>query len=109
MPRQYTASATVLGLVAQPPATLVAQLVPFFRGPQGEPGPVGPSGGDLHHTHTQAVAADEWVIEHGLGKCPAVTVVDSAGDQVEGDVEYIDLDNLRIVFSSAFSGRAYLN
>ena len=69
----------------------------------------GPRGLDLSYEHTQGVAASLWVVAHGLGKRPSVTVVDSAGDQVEGSVTYLNLNNLRIEFSAPFSGEAFLN
>jgi hypothetical protein len=50
-----------------------------------------------------------WTIEHNLGKRPSVVVIDSAGDQVEGMVAYLDANNLMITFSAAFGGEAYLN
>lgn len=67
------------------------------------------NGGDLHFTFGQTVAAAEWIIYHGLGKHPAVTIVDSAGDEVEGDVTYVDANTVRLRFSAAFTGKAYLN
>lgn len=69
----------------------------------------GPRGSDLNYAYTQGVAASIWTVSHGLGKRPSVTVVDSAGDQVEGDVTYLDLNNLSIEFSAPFSGQAFLN
>jgi hypothetical protein len=68
-----------------------------------------PSAGDLTYTHQQNQASADWLVTHGLGKFPSVTVIDSAGDQVDGDPVYIDQNSLRMVFSSAFSGRAFLN
>ena len=91
-----------LELDIRPPQPLDAQLLPVLVGPPG-------ASSDLTHTHQQSTAADEWLVNHGLGKYPSVTVVDSAGDQVEGDVAYIDSNSLRISFSAAFAGRAYLN
>lgn len=66
-------------------------------------------GQDLSHTHAQAVPAATWTVAHGLGKCPGVTVVDSAGDQVVGAVSYPDANTVVITFSAAFAGTAYLN
>lgn len=43
---------------------------------------------DRHHTHKQAQAAKVWTVAHNLGKRPAVTVVDSAGTVVIGDVSF---------------------
>lgn len=67
------------------------------------------NGGDLHFTFGQTAASDEWLIYHGLGKFPSVAIVDSAGDEVEGDVSYVDANTVRVRFSAAFTGKAYLN
>ena len=64
---------------------------------------------DKHYTHTQSVVADTWNITHNLNKYPSVSVVDSAGNQVEGDIEYVDANNVILSFCGAFSGKAYLN
>lgn len=98
--------------------TLVLELAtqgppgpPGPAGDPGEPGPPGPpgSGGDLSFAHTQSTASDTWVITHNLGKYPAVTVVDSANDECEGNVNHVSTSQLVITFSAAFSGRAFLN
>lgn len=78
-------------------------------GTQGPEGPVVPGSGDLHATHVQAVAAAVWTVNHNLGKRPSVTAVDSAGDQVEGSVNFIDNNSLTLTFSAAFGGAAYCN
>ena len=72
----------------------------------GSPGPPGPAGGT--YTHVQSTAAAVWTITHGLGYRPNVTVVDSTGRQVEGDVVYSGSDVI-VSFSSAFAGTAYLS
>lgn len=59
--------------------------------------------------HEQGVASSVWSIEHNLGKYPAVSVVDSAGNEIIAEVKYEDLDNLTITMQSAFKGRAFLN
>lgn len=80
-------------------------------GPQGPAGPQGPtgSGGDLSYVHTQTVASTLWVVAHNLGKFPAVTVVDSGGNVVVGDVSYIDMNTVAIGFTAIFGGKAYCN
>lgn len=65
--------------------------------------------GDKHFAFSQSSPASIWYIEHNLNKFPSVTIVDSAGNQVEGDVAYIDINNVMIMFYAAFSGKAYLN
>lgn len=82
------------------------------QGIPGQPGPQGPKGDpgeDQNYLHTQSVASDEWSINHNLGKYPSVAVIDSAGSEVIGEVEYIDLNNLKIKFAGSFSGKATLN
>jgi len=64
---------------------------------------------DLNYIHYQAVAATTWSITHNLGKNPSVTIVAATGDQVIGQVEYIDANNVTVTLSSANSGKAYLN
>lgn len=61
------------------------------------------------YTHIQAQASDTWTIEHNLHKMPSVTVVDSAGHVVVGELQYISQDKLIVSFSGIFSGKAYLN
>ena len=64
---------------------------------------------DKTFIYNQATSSDVWEIEHNLDKYPSVTVVDSGGSVVVGEIVYIDKNNVRITFTSAFSGKAYLN
>jgi hypothetical protein len=57
----------------------------------------------------QADAASQWVINHTLEKFPSVTVVDSAGNVVYGQVNYVDENTVTVDFGASFSGTAYLN
>lgn len=59
--------------------------------------------------HVQQTASDRWVIEHPLKKKPSVSIVDSSGCLVVGNVEYISDDELVISFKAKFAGEAYLN
>jgi hypothetical protein len=47
-------------------------------------------------------------VNHNLGRYPAVTITDSAGDGIEGDVAYAGVNDLTITFSAPFSGTVYL-
>ena len=64
---------------------------------------------DKHYTYTQVAAATVWNITHNLKKKPSVSVVDSGENNVYGDIEYINDNQLTITFNAAFSGKAYLN
>lgn len=98
-------------LVVQPPPTITATLATGQgpAGPKGDQGDPG-TGGDLSYEHDQGVASAVWTITHNLGKVPSVTVIDSAGDEIEGHVNYPDpLTQVVLTFSAPFSGKAYLN
>ena len=59
--------------------------------------------------YTQQTPSSSWIIKHNLNFHPNVTVVDSAGTIVEGEIQYTDMNNLTLTFASAFSGNAYLS
>jgi hypothetical protein len=63
----------------------------------------------VSYTHTQGSASNAWVINHNLGFKPNVTVVDSAGNIVEGEIAYTNTNSLTVSFQSAFSGTAYIS
>ena len=67
------------------------------------------SANDKNFVFTQATPSPSWSINHGLDKFPSVTIVDSSGAKVMTDVQYIDNNNLRVVFANPFSGKAYIN
>lgn len=93
----------------------VGAWVPAIVGARGATGPTGPTGpqgepsGPVFYEHTQYVASDTWTIIHNLGYPPNVTVSDSAGTIVEGDLQYVDGTSVIIHFSAEFSGSAYLS
>lgn len=62
-----------------------------------------------HFIYTQAVASSTWTVTHNMGKNPSVSIIDSSGDEVLGEVNHISNNQLIITFSAAFSGVAYLN
>ena len=64
---------------------------------------------DLAYAHTQSVASATWTINHNLDFYPNVTVVDSAGTIVEGEIAYTSRNQIVLTFSAAFSGTAYLS
>lgn len=61
------------------------------------------------YIHTQNEASTIWTIIHDMGKYPSATVVDSAGTVVYGEIVYINTNQIEILFSAPFSGKAYLN
>ena len=61
------------------------------------------------YVHNQVASLSAWTINHNLNKYPSVSVVDSGGSQVIGEVQYITTNQVILTFSSEFSGKAYLN
>lgn len=101
--------------VAQaPPVTVDVQMggAPGPQGPQGATGPTGPAGangtGDLHFEQ-DFLTTTTVDVHHNLGKRPAVTVIDSAGDECIGDIDHLSNNELMITFSAAFSGKVICN
>jgi hypothetical protein len=61
-------------------------------------------------TYTQDFTAAATVtVTHNLGKRPAVTVIDTASDEVVGEVEHLSLNQLQVSFSAPFSGVVICN
>jgi len=74
------------------------------KGDQGDPG----TDGDKNYTETFP-PTDNIFVTHNLGKYPAVTVINSAGDEVVGEVNYLSTNTLIVSFSAAFGGRVTCN
>lgn len=63
----------------------------------------------LGYVFTQSTPSTTWTINHDLNKYPAVSIVDSANDEVIGEVHYTSTTQIVLTFSAAFSGKAFLN
>lgn len=61
------------------------------------------------YVYTQPSANVTWNITHNLRFYPSVTIVDSGDNFVVGDVQYLSINALRVTFSNAFAGKAYLS
>lgn len=64
---------------------------------------------DKNYKHTQIQASKTWNIKHNLKKIPSVTIVDSGGSEVIGDIKHLSENELVITFTYEFSGSAILN
>ena len=64
---------------------------------------------DKTYRYVQGVSSDTWTINHNLNKYPSVTVQDSAGSVVIGELTYNNKNTITLTFSGAFSGEAHLN
>jgi len=60
------------------------------------------------YNHEQTLEADEWIINHNLGKKPIVTLVDENDIVMVGTIQYMSLNQIKVNFSTPVKGRAYL-
>ena len=59
------------------------------------------------YEHTQASADTVWTVDHALGYYPAsIYAEDAAGDELNGDVEYVSTSQLTLTFTTAVDGLA---
>lgn len=65
--------------------------------------------GDKNYIHNQNFPDSTWEIYHHLNKKPSVTVTDSAGTVVEGQIIINDGIKVVITFNAPFTGIAILN
>lgn len=63
------------------------------------------------YVHDQQVPSNLWTIHHNLGYKPGgIVVKDSTDAPWQGEVNYLDNDNLTISFGSiSFAGKAYIS
>lgn len=64
---------------------------------------------DKHFVYAPELPSTVWTVNHQLNKYPSVTIVDSTKQQVFGDVQYTDLNQLIITFNIPYMGVAYIN
>ena len=68
----------------------------------------GGGGGSTRYQYNQTTPSAQWAISHTLGGYPLVSVVDSAGTQIWGDVTYPSTSQVVVTFTAAFTGTASL-
>jgi hypothetical protein len=82
----------------------------YFYGPKAETWPVSPFFYNYNQRveYLQSLPSDTWNITHSLSGKPSVTIVDSAGTIIIGDVQYLSNTQIQVSFTAPFSGSAYL-
>src|SRR5690606_28053686 len=68
-----------------------------------------PVSGDKNYVHDQYINSSIWTINHPLNKKVSVTVTDTAGTVVEGEVTINDGSQVVVKFNAPFKGEAILN
>lgn len=68
-----------------------------------------PNFSDTRFTFSKGAASKTWTINHNLGKFPSVAVVDSGNNTIQGEIEYVNANTVKVHFNRAVGGKAYLN
>lgn len=63
---------------------------------------------DVSYVHYQTLVSNEWSITHTLEFTPSITVVDLAGNVIEGDYKYSG-NTVVATFSEQIAGTAFLS
>ena len=63
---------------------------------------------DVAYTHYQVTPLTVWTITHSLEFTPSISVVDTAGDVIEGDYKY-NGNTIIATFSKQIAGTAFLS
>jgi hypothetical protein len=66
-------------------------------------------GSDSNYVHDQGIPSSSWVITHPLNKKVSVTILDTAGTEIEGSILQNTGTSVLIEFNNPFSGTAILN
>jgi hypothetical protein len=80
-----------------------------LQGAEGPQGPQGDPGADGFYHHSQLSADTTWTINHNLGRNPVVSVLDSAGSQIECSVSHTSINQVVLTLGYALSGTADLS
>ena len=57
----------------------------------------------------QQTAATVWTINHNMGLKPNVKLEDLLGNDIQGAIDFIDNNTVRVTFNQAVAGKAYLS
>ena len=90
-------------LIPTEPTEAPAEFVDVLVGPRG------PAGNASTFTWEQTVPLSVWTIPHNLNRYPAITVVDTQGNVVLADMQYVDANIVQVFTDAPFAGKAYLN
>lgn len=64
---------------------------------------------DKNYVYEWATLESSITITHNLGKYPSVSIVDTAGSEIIGDITYVNENSVTLSFSARIRGKAYFN
>lgn len=97
-------------ITAPATADVVELIHPGPQGPTGPQGPIGPVGpASAFYVHTQSTPSSTWTINHNLGFKPAVELLDSGSQEIDGEVSHPNVNQTVVTLNPASAGVARLN
>lgn len=70
-------------------------------------GPQGPAGGSAY-VHVQSAVSTVWTINHNLGYRPAVELLDTGNQEIDGDIAHPSTNQTVVTLNPASAGLARL-
>lgn len=64
---------------------------------------------DKNYVYEWATLESSVTVNHNLGKYPSVTIIDTAGSEIIGDITYVDENTVTLSFSAPTRGKACFN
>jgi hypothetical protein len=64
---------------------------------------------DKNYVHLQSIASTTWNIPHNLDKLCSIQIVDNSNNEITGDINWVDKNNVTITFNTAIAGKALCN
>ena len=74
-----------------------------FQGKEGQQIPI------ITDEFVQQISATVWTINHNMGLKPNVKLEDLVGNDIQGAIDFIDNNTVRVTFNQAVAGIAYLS
>ena len=101
-PIELTTSPSPVNIAITQDPIQIAILGIGAQGPKGDSG----VGSGPAFTFTQNTPSAGWVVYHGLGRKPSITIIKSTNEITFGHVTYPNDDSAIVQFSAAISGTA---
>lgn len=64
---------------------------------------------ELYYLHIQDIASDTWTINHNLDKYTNVLIYDTNDISIEGEIQTLNSNTIRILFNTSISGKVIIH
>lgn len=101
---------SVIGLIGD---QYINTTTGYLFGPKSASGwgagsPIAPPN-SMGQLHNQVSPSSTWNILHTLGFIPNIIIVDTSGNVVEPEIQYLSSNQIQAIFSQPMAGKAYVS